>query len=117
MHGFVFAQLGLTIANELLFSVNIFFNCFYVEDWYGKEDVIHFSISLGVLTFILSQWVFVYQYLKVAILMPFILDTDSNEEIAEQQEHQSRFKLTFSNIAFISFAAVCVAANEFFRFV
>ena len=71
-------QLALTIANEILFGTDILLNYFY-NDASDLESV-HIVISLGILTFILSQWVFVYQYLKVAILMPFILKSDETQE-------------------------------------
>ena len=35
---------------------------------------------MTVLTFLLSQWVFVYQYLKVAILMPIILNNTEEDK-------------------------------------
>ena len=89
MHCFIFLQLALTMANEILFGINITFAVFYDTDWSGRNAIIHITRSLGVLTFILSQWVFVYQYMKVAILMPFILNADDANEDARKQEEQA----------------------------
>ena len=59
-HSFILLQLVLNIVNELLYGMNIFFTGFYTNNWKGRHTMIHYGISLGVLSFILSQWVFVY---------------------------------------------------------
>ena len=55
MHCFIFLQLALTIANEILFGIYTAITCLYDHvDWEGKELLVDVIISLGVLTFILS---------------------------------------------------------------
>ena len=73
MHSFVFILLGLKVVSEIIFGVNTTFNAFYTEAWYSRDSILLVMRNIAILTFILSQWIFVYQYLKVAILMPFIL--------------------------------------------
>ena len=69
------------------------------------------SANLAILTFILSQWVFVYQYLKVALLMPHILGLDENEERAVRNERIARRNLMICNFTFVFFSIACILAN------
>ena len=52
------------------------------------------------------------QYLKVAILMPFILNMDEDEERQQKDEQRAGKILTCINVSFVFFATACVAANE-----
>ena len=71
--GFVFWQLGLSLTNEVMFAVQIAFIMIEKDKLDFCATWFHVTQNLIILTLILSQWVFVYQYLKVACLMPFIL--------------------------------------------
>ena len=66
---------------------------------------------MAILTFILSQWVFVYQYLKVAMLMPFIFGLDEVEERAARGERRARCNLRIYNYAFTLGSVACISAN------
>ena len=101
------------MANEILFGTNILLNYFY-NDASDLESV-HIVISLGILTFILSQWVFVYQYMKVALLMPFILNSDESKQSIVDEENAHNI-LKCINVSFVSYSVACIAANEIFRF-
>ena len=66
--------------------------------------------NLIILTLILSQWVFVYQYLKVACLMPFILRSNVDEgQLAEQNKMSS---LRCTNWVFIIATFMAVGVNQ-----
>ena len=110
---FVFVQLALTMVNELLFGTDILLNYFYIDA--ADLESVHIIISAGILTFILSQWVFVYQYMKVALLMPFILKSDDTQESINDEERAHNI-LQCTNISFVAYAVACIAANEIFRF-
>ena len=63
---------------------------------------------MTVLTFLLSQWVFVYQYLKVAILMPLILNN------AEEDKSKATFatkSLQCMNWTFVICTVLSIAAS------
>ena len=70
-----------------------------------------FASNLAILTFILSQWVFVYQYLKVAILMPYILGLDEIEERAVRKEAKARRNLTTCNYLYVFVSTTCILGN------
>ena len=81
------------------------------ESTHLRDELLLLSANLAILTFILSQWVFVYQYLKVAILMPYILGLDENEERAVRNEAKARRNLTICNYTFVIFSIACIVVN------
>ena len=53
--------------------------------------------------------------MKVALLMPFILNSDeSKQSIADEENAHSILKCI--NVSFVSYSVACIAANEIFRF-
>ena len=77
----------------------------------NELETLSLCASLAILTFVLSQWVFVYQYLKVAILMPYILGLVDNEEKALMDERKARRNLKVCNFSFILFVTLCIGLN------
>ena len=82
-HCFVFLQLTLQILNCLFADVYIalFFNDALQRSLYRSS-----ADSLCNVMFIFCHWVFVYQYLKVALLMPIYLQIE--EEVLENATQQ-----------------------------
>ena len=66
----IFLQVILTMASLIFNGVKIYL--FYTI-YDGDNQILDIIQRLHVLTFLCSQWVFIYQYLRVAILMPFLL--------------------------------------------
>ena len=100
------------MINEILFGITMTFDFFIKKDWRGRDITTHIVGSLGLLTFILSQWVFVYQYMKVSLLMPLILSNDKADDVIDRREKRAESILSCINIAFVIFAILCLVADD-----
>ena len=72
---FVMIQVVLTTICEIFSGIDILITRQITSPFYGRSTML--ELSLSVLTFVMSQWVFVYHCLKVANLIPLILSTES----------------------------------------
>ena len=100
------------MINEILFGITMTFSFFIKKDWRGRNITTHVIGSLGLLTFILSQWVFVYQYMKVSLLMPFILSNNEPDDVINKREKRAEFILSCTNITFVVFVILCLVADD-----
>ena len=110
----VLSQIFLTVLNEMLIMIQIVILIKQENSAVEKAlqmRLLTLSANLAIMTFALSQWVLVYQYLKVAVLMPYILGLEHNEEKAIINEKRTRRKLVVYNITFWLVTIVCVLLN------
>ena len=66
------------------------------DEWY-----VSLIVSVNDMLFILSHWVFVYYYLKVAFTISIYFDSLSEPKQAKEKEKRTRTILTICSVCFI----------------
>ena len=106
---FVFLQLTLELLNLIFLFIYLHYSSGATPIGYSSGWLLILNNNLCNLLFMLSHWIFVYHYLKVALLIPFFLrgfESDRNSEAyVESGMQEKELKvgkiLRWSNISFV----------------
>ena len=94
-HKFATIQLTLLLINELTFNYYFIWCYEPKEEGYNQDDVVcKISIDLSNFSFILQHWLYIYQYLRVANLLPLYLTLNQTDTVLQMRK-RTQFQLQF----------------------